>query len=140
MGEAKRRGPLSRPTGRDELMSEATRPPGDQPPPEPTLKWHVCPVCGLAGWAREGFGYCRLHRERAATPFAGREKREEGTLTSPDGRPLTMIEIVLGRIILKAPPGLHDRIQRFGGYSKITAEGWDEYDAAMAEYRDKGRT
>ena len=77
--------------------------------------------------------------ERAATPFAGREKREEGTLTSPDRRPLTMIEIVLARS-LQSPPGLHDRIQRFGGYSKITAEGWDEYYAAMAEYRDKGRT
>lgn len=35
-----------------------------------TLRRNVCPRCGLAGWAREGFGYCRLHSERPEEPFA----------------------------------------------------------------------
>jgi hypothetical protein len=39
-------------------MAEVT-----EPPLAPTLRWHVCPQCGLAGWARvdEGYGYCRRH-------------------------------------------------------------------------------
>jgi hypothetical protein len=41
-----------------------------KPPLAPTLRWHVCPQCGLAGWAREGFGYCRLHSERPEESFA----------------------------------------------------------------------
>lgn len=108
-------------------MSEAIPcPPGDQPPPEPTLKWHICPVCGLAGWAREGFGYCRIH---------GEQDPDETLPRSPP----TAIEVVLGRQILKDPPSLRDWIKRFGGYSKITAEGWAEYHAAMAEWRDEAK-
>jgi hypothetical protein len=51
-------------------------------------------------------------------------------------RPITGIEIGLDRIILREPPSLHDWIKRFGGCANITPEGWAEYDAAMAEWRE----
>jgi hypothetical protein len=37
------------------------------------------------------------------------------------------------------PPDLQELVARFGGYSKITAEGWAEYDTAMAEWQLKRR-
>ena len=87
------------------------------------LEWHVCPKCGLAGWAPEGFSYCRLH---------GKQDPDQALPSSPP----TAIEIALGRRIFEDPPCLSDWIKRFGGYAKITAEGWAEYDAAMAERRE----
>jgi hypothetical protein len=94
-------------------------------PPAPTLKWHVYPVCGLAGWARERRSYCRTH---------GEQPPEE----SPFGvRPLTAIEVVLGRTVLREPPSLRAWVKRFGGYANITAEGWVEYDAAMEKFRSE---
>lgn len=103
----------------------------------PALQWHVCPVCGLAGWAGEGFSYCRQHGEQPETPFAALDEPEEMTPTTPDGRPLTMIEIVLGRQILGEPPSLGALVKRFGGYANITAEGWAEYDAARSVNADQ---
>jgi hypothetical protein len=88
----------------------------------PAPEWHVCPVCGLAGLAKPGFSYCRLHGD-------------PGPETLND-RQLTEIEIRLGRVILREPPRLGDWIKRFGGYANITAEGWAEYDAAMAKWRE----
>jgi hypothetical protein len=52
------------------MIDAPDRPSSTGPKPTPTLLWHVCPRCGLAGWAREGFGYCRLHSERPDEPFA----------------------------------------------------------------------
>lgn len=83
-------------------------------------QWHVCPVCGLAGWAREGRNYCLIHGEPPEEDPFGE-------------RPLTAIELALGRRILTDPPSLHDWIRKFGGYARITAEGWAEYDRAMAD-------
>jgi hypothetical protein len=37
------------------------------------------------------------------------------------------------------PPDLQELVARFGGYNKITAEGWAEYDRAMAEYQQQRR-
>ena len=87
------------------------------------LKWHVCPECVVAGWAPEGSRYCRLH---------GGQPLDESLPSSPP----TAIEKALGRRIFADPPNLRDWIRRFGGYAKITAEGWAEYAAAMAEWRE----
>jgi hypothetical protein len=52
-------------------------------------RWHVCPVCGLAGPEREdGFGYCRGHGDQ---PIDEPPLYEHEGPTAPDGRPLTMI-------------------------------------------------
>jgi hypothetical protein len=50
-----------------------------------------------------------------------------------DKREPTMIERRLGRRVLIDPPNLHTWIKRFGGYSKITKEGWREYREALAD-------
>jgi hypothetical protein len=65
----------------------------------PTLKWCVCPVCGLAGSAPEGFSYCRRHGEHPIVEEA-------------PSAPLTAIEIVLGRRILNPPPSLNDWLRQ----------------------------
>jgi hypothetical protein len=47
----------------------------------------------------------------------------------------TTIERILDRRVLGTPPNLHNWIDRYGGYANITAEGWADYDRAMAEWR-----
>ena len=85
--------------------------------------WHVCPACGLAGPVDrpDGF-YCLLHSQADVE-------------ASPSDDNLTAIERVLGRKILQDPPSLRDWITRFGGYAKITPEGWADYNRAMNEWR-----
>jgi len=36
-------------------------------------------------------------------------------------------------------PDLQDLVERFGGYSNITAEAWAEYDRAMADWQERRR-
>jgi hypothetical protein len=48
------------------------------------------------------------------------------------------VEEMLGRKILTAPPNLHDWIKHFGGYAKITPEGWADYNRAIAVWRERG--
>jgi hypothetical protein len=38
------------------------------------------------------------------------------------------------------PPDLHEWIRRFGGYHRITPEGWAEYDAALATWHELHRS
>jgi hypothetical protein len=37
------------------------------------------------------------------------------------------------------PPDLGELVERFGGYHKITPEGWAEWDAAVAEFHERLR-
>lgn len=88
--------------------------------------WHVCPICGLAGPAEKADDfYCHQHGQISAESL-----RDD----------LTVIERVLGYKILKEPPNLlHDWIRRFGGYAKITIEGWADYNEAIAQWREATR-
>ena len=100
------------------------RAPGEPVPDEPSVE--------TAGSRTE-----ELHpktvvtNEAAGTDFnanpAGREATHE---PCPRADRLTAAEVALGRRIFAELPNLHDWIKRFGGYAKITAEGWAEYAAA----------
>jgi hypothetical protein len=37
------------------------------------------------------------------------------------------------------PPDLHEFIRRFGGYAKVTPEGWAEWDLLNAQYQARHR-
>jgi hypothetical protein len=37
------------------------------------------------------------------------------------------------------PPDLAELIAKYGSYSNITAQGWVQYDIALAEWRDRVR-
>lgn len=96
------------------------------------LVWHTCPTCGLAGWARRRFSYCRLH---------GEQPPEEAPLPKWIKLVGTWLSISPARALAFEEPGslLYDLIKRFGGYDNITPEGWAEYDVAMAEWREETR-